>query len=86
MRVTTKWDPTMTQYIGRPSVFGNPYPMRSEQDRELVIQQFERYARSNATLLQHIKALPKDAVLGCYCASKACHGDVIIKLWKEIHS
>ena len=30
-------------------------------------------------------ALPADAVLGCFCKSKRCHGDVIVKLWHEMH-
>lgn len=33
-----------------------------------------------------IQGLPPDAVLGCWCKPKACHGDVIIKLWKELQS
>jgi hypothetical protein len=90
MKVTTKWDKSMTHYIGRPSVFGNPYPMRNETNpetaRKFVIDQFEAYARTNSVLLTCIRELPEDAVLGCYCSPLPCHGDVIIKIWKELHS
>jgi hypothetical protein len=24
--------------------------------------------------------------LGCFCYPKPCHGDVIIKLWEEMHT
>jgi hypothetical protein len=85
MRVTTKWDPTMTHYIGRPSIYGNPFPMNSERDREEKIAQFENWVRNNSEMLRRIRELPENAVLGCYCSPKPCHGDVIVKIWKEMH-
>ena len=51
-----------------------------------VINKYEKYARNNFVLLEKIKALPKEAVLGCFCAPLACHGDIIIKIWKELHN
>ena len=71
-----------THYIGRPSIFGNPYPIKGN-NRDLVLEQYEQYARMN--LMEYIKDLPEDAILGCWCSPKSCHGDIIIKLWKEIH-
>ena len=82
-----------THYIGRPSVFGNPF---SHKDHTLArfrvstvdeaVHEFEVYARQNGQLLDAIADLPEDAVLGCWCgALSPCHGIVIIKLWKEIH-
>ena len=29
--------------------------------------------------------LPENMILGCYCKPKNCHGDIIIKIWKELH-
>lgn len=94
MRVTTKWDSSVTHYIGRGHCFtgqinaqlGNPYTMRGEQTRELVLKQFEAWARRNPAIMARIRSLPGSAVLGCYCAPKACHGNTIIKLWKEMHA
>ena len=83
MRVTTKWDPAMTVFIGRPGPYGNPFYMRTEDDREEVITRFEKWARSTPWMLDRIAMLPPNSVLGCYCAPKRCHGDVIIKIWKE---
>lgn len=34
-------------------------------------------------LWEAIMLLKADDVLGCYCAPNPCHGDVIMKLWKE---
>lgn len=71
-------------YIGRPSVFGNPFVIGKDGSRAEVIAKFREYARKNALLLQAIKALPDDAVLGCWCKPLACHGDVIIQLKEEM--
>lgn len=53
--------------------------------RDESIRCFEEDARSDETILAAIKALPADAVLGCWCRPKACHCDVIVELWKELH-
>ncbi len=80
-------------YIGRPSMWGNPHALgflcslcQEEHGRSEAVQLYEEYARGNPKLLEAIKALPEDTILGCWCAPRACHGDVIAKLWKEMHS
>lgn len=81
-----------THYIGRTghgfvsTGLGNPSVMSTEADRPLCIADFETYARATPRVMTLIASLPEDAVLGCWCAPKACHGDVIIKLWKELHA
>lgn len=74
-----------THYIGRPSILGNPFEIGKDGTREEVIAKFERWARYSSEVMEVIERLPADAVLGCWCAPKACHGDVIVKLWREIH-
>ncbi len=74
-----------TVYIGRGSVFGNPFRIGKDGTREEVVAKYETYARSNPELLKAIKELPKDAVLGCYCKPLMCHGDIIEKLWHEMN-
>lgn len=73
-----------THFIGRPSIFGNPYKVGMDGFIENVLDRFEQYARQQ--LMDEIAELPEDAVLGCWCKPKPCHGDVIVKLWKEIHA
>lgn len=73
---------TLYVYCGRPSRLKNPYPMKKESDRTMVI---EKYAADQFCLeeceafkvwvskkpwIRHLK-------LGCFCAPKACHCDVI---------
>lgn len=74
-------------YIGRPSQFGNPFRVMGENTRASAIEQFEAYARRG------IAASPKGRAaiaslygktLGCWCAPKACHGDVLLKLAAEL--
>jgi hypothetical protein len=74
-----------THYIGRPSPLGNPFRMGHHGNRDQVIRMFESYARKHPEIIAEIRKLPQDAVLGCFCYPKACHGDAIIKLWNEIH-
>lgn len=74
------------RYIGRPGPFGNPFIIGKHGTRDEVIAMYEGWARQQPALLEKIKALPEDAVLGCWCAPKSCHGSVIIKLWKELNA
>ncbi len=53
------------------------------ESREAAIRSFEDEARTDPAIVAAIKALPEDAVLGCWCRPKACHCDVIVKLWRE---
>ena len=63
----------------------NPYKITENCSRTEVIEKFEAYARGNPVIMGYIKALPKDAVLGCWCAPLPCHGMVIRKIWIELH-
>ena len=69
-------------YIGRPSKWGNPYHIGVDGTREQVVQKYEEHVRSSKILM---RALPTLAgkTLGCWCNTKPCHGDVLIKLLKE---
>ena len=69
-------------YIGRPSKWGNPFTIGKEGTREEVIKLYEEYLMGNAELLGALPELRgKDLV--CFCAPKACHGDVLLKLANE---
>jgi hypothetical protein len=82
-----------THYIGRPSTLGNPYTHKKTNTlAEFIVPTiqdaincFEAYARNNPDMLLIIKQLPESAILGCWCKPGPCHGDIIIKLWKELN-
>lgn len=77
-------------YIGRPSIWGNPYIIGPDGTRRQVIQKYRAWVSS---MLQHSEFQTKvetlrGRVLGCYCHPRPCHGDVIVeylegprKLW-----
>lgn len=72
-------------YIGRKGkgkngYFGNPFYMRTEEERTHVIEKFRFYfynrLKTDAEFRQRIHAL-KGKTLGCFCKPNPCHGDVI---------
>lgn len=72
-------------YIGRGSVWGNPYSHREGTlaehivgSRSEAIQKYEEYLLSNEDLMRRLPEL-KGKVLGCWCKPKSCHGDILLK-------
>jgi len=72
-------------YIGRgPNApFGNPFPMVPEPDglgRVAAIQHFQDYflkrIEEDDDFRRKVLRL-KGKTLGCFCAPRACHGDII---------
>uniref|UniRef100_A0A6H2A497 DUF4326 domain-containing protein n=1 Tax=viral metagenome TaxID=1070528 RepID=A0A6H2A497_9ZZZZ len=66
-------------YIGRPSKWGNPFNIGQDGDREEVIRKYEEYLLNSPNLMAALPEL-RDKILGCWCAPKACHGDVLTRL------
>jgi hypothetical protein len=69
-------------YIGRPSKWGNPFPVGNVYSRDEALEMYERHVRDSPELLA---ALPELAgkTLGCFCAPSDCHGFVLLKLLRE---
>ena len=87
--VGKKWDKGAI-YIGRPSIFGNPFPVPSrgaEHLRDSACDQYEAWFQRQLTskpgfvnALESLVTHAKDTgqlVLGCYCSPKRCHGETI---------
>lgn len=87
MKVVNKRKELWNIYIGRGSIFGNPFVIGKDGTREEVIDQYKNYLSrpESVELRDKIYELPCYAILGCYCKPKACHGDLIVKLWEEMH-
>ena len=66
-------------YIGRGSKWGNPFVIGRDGDRMIVIAKYERWLRSQHHLLRALDEL-RGRDLGCYCAPRACHGDLLLRL------
>ena len=65
-------------YIGRPGPFGNPFVVGRDGTREEVIEKYAEWLRAQPKLVARVKRELKDCVLGCWCAPKACHGEVLV--------
>jgi len=68
-------------YIGRGTIWGNPYQMGQDGDRDEVIRKFA-YDFSRCFLkasenLEHNLSIIRGKVIACHCKPAACHGDVL---------
>ena len=72
-------------YIGRrtkytsASVWGNPYIVNRPYRRKRVIKLYEQRLHRNVKLLKSVSKL-KGKCLGCWCAPKPCHGEILHRL------
>lgn len=73
-------------YIGRPSKWGNPFSHLPKTRAKFRVatrdEAVEAYAAWIVQQPELMAALPelKGKVLGCWCAPKRCHGDVLTEL------
>lgn len=74
-------------YIGRPSIFGNPFSHLDGTlarfkvgSREEAISKYREWLMSQPLLVDRVKRELKGKVLGCWCKPKSCHGDVLAEV------
>jgi len=80
-------------YIGRAvpeyglegSKWGNPFVMADESDdeRERVIAEYREWIVAQPELMASLGEL-RGLRLGCWCAPKRCHGNVLVELMEEL--
>jgi len=70
-------------YIGPPSKWGNPFEIGRDGTRAEVIARYDRWPRDQPELLADLDELA-GKTLGCWCAPRACHGDVLARLASEL--
>ena len=66
-------------YVGRPPKWGNPFKESVDGTREQVIRMYEEWLQKQPDLLRALPEL-RGKVLGCYCAPRDCHGDVLARM------
>jgi hypothetical protein len=73
-------------FIGRPSIFGNPFHLGADGTRTEVLIKYEVWLRQrlveDLAFARELDGL-RGKVLACFCAPKPCHGNIIVKLIKE---
>lgn len=80
-------DKRFVTYVGRGTIFGNPWPARDESDRDAVCDQYHEYFIDRFTndpeFQQAVHGLADQyrqagyLRLGCHCAPRRCHSDTI---------
>jgi hypothetical protein len=80
-KVVNKKTSSFDVYIGRGSKWGNPFRMKSENQRGEVIEKYEEYARQKFSKDELAVLVGKR--LGCFCKPRKCHGDILVKLIEE---
>jgi len=67
-------------YVGRPSIFGNPFHVEPGVDRLQVIERYRLYFLDRVEKDPEFRAAAEELrgkALGCHCKPKPCHADVI---------
>lgn len=75
-------------YCGRGTLWGNPYAIGSDGDRDEVIRKFKYdfdrdYLKGGTTFKEKLIA-HRGKTLGCHCKPYPCHGDVLAKFLNEL--
>lgn len=81
-KVWNKRDPNCPKdavYVGRPTRWGNPFTV-AQLGRVEALNQYNMWIRTTDKLkLEDFKEL-KGKDLACWCAPKACHADIILRI------
>lgn len=92
MEVVNKYkmgDDTAGTYIGRGTIWGNPFAIGDEYNREEAVSMFRRMmarklAARDPTAVDMVMKLKDADRLICYCKPKDCHGDIYKEIWDTI--
>lgn len=73
--------PSGAVYIGRPSIWGNPFVIGRDGDRAEVLSKYRSWICQQPKLLERLDELRgKDLI--CWCAPHPCHGEYLIELMR----
>ena len=81
--------PADAVYIGRPTIYGNPFShlpgakAEFKGTREEAIQAYANYLEHKPDLVALIKKNLKGKDLVCFCSPKSCHGDLLLRIANE---
>lgn len=75
-------------FIGRPSIWGNPFSHKEKTNAQFkvdsvkeAIECYRKWLLTQPDLMERLPEL-KGKILGCWCKHKAddiCHGDVLVE-------
>ncbi len=77
-------------YIGRPSVYGNPFSHLPRtrarfrvKTRDEAVRRYEAWIRAQPELMARARRELRGKILGCWCHPLPCHGDVLARIVDE---
>jgi hypothetical protein len=73
-------------YIGRPSIWGNPYVVGKHGSRDQVVEMYSIWLSKQLQapeFLAEFESLASSPGLVCFCAPKRCHGHALIEEMKR---
>lgn len=70
-------------YVGRPGKWGNPIVLKRESQREAVVEEYIEWLNDHPQLIEDAKRELKGKVLGCWCAPRLCHAEVLAQIANE---
>ena len=78
--VVNKYKEEYDVYIGRGSIWGNPFPVNENCSLDESLKKYKIHlsdmVKSGKITLQDLADL-QGKRLGCFCKPKPCHGDII---------
>lgn len=80
--------PEEAVYIGRPSFWGNPFPLpigrkATDEERNECLEKYEAWLKTQPHIIARAKEELRGKDLVCFCAPKRCHGDVLLRIANE---
>lgn len=67
-------------YIGRPGKWGNPFAIGEHGTRDEVVAKYREWILGQPELMAQAAHELRGKDLVCFCAPKACHGDVLLEI------
>lgn len=74
--------PENTVYVGRPTKWGNPYPVNEHFNREQAFRLYKDFVQKwEDELIEDAKKELKGKNLACWCrVGEPCHADVLLEI------
>ena len=67
-------------YVGRPTMWSNPYELGVDGNRATVLAYYRRYLYQLLSRDQEFLEPLRGKDLVCWCAPKPCHADLLLEL------
>lgn len=72
-------------YVGRGSMYGNPFEIGKDGNRGTVIAKFEEMLKKDESLMALVRRNLKGKDLVCFCAPSYCHAEILYEVANGSH-